>query len=170
MNRRSEDTPMEEYNKQMGCILFGDLVGYSKLNENELKVFFEQKDKLDKELSKLNVIIQNTWGDAILAIFTNTRDAIKYSFVLRDFFANTDWSEFLFNRPFYIRIGLHAAIFYVKMNHITKGLDVIGSQINRAARLEPVVAPGQIWVTETFKQLDTDVHNPTNYMFLLFTE
>jgi hypothetical protein len=156
---------MDNYNKIMGCVLIADVVGFSELNDNELSQFFNTKDVLDEELCKQKSILQNTWGDAVIAVFQNTTDAIDYAINLRNFFVNTDWDKLDIKSATSIRVGIHAAMFYLKKNKITGKDDVVGTQINKTARLEPVVTPNQIWVTSTFKEMDSAVHPSTSYQY-----
>ena len=52
-----------------------------------------------------------------------------------------------------IRIGLHAGPVYVNFDPVVRQLTFTGAHVNRAARIEPVAAAGQIFASEEFAAL-----------------
>ena len=69
--------------------------------------------------------------------------------------ATTDWTEYGLPREMSIRIGLHAGPVFAGIDPITGTLNYYGSHVNRAARIEPVTVPGNIYVSEQFAALLT---------------
>jgi hypothetical protein len=54
--------------------------------------------------------------------------------------------------PLQIRISVHAGEVFLGMNPVTNRKELIGTEVNRAARIEPVVRPNHVYVTKDFVQ------------------
>lgn len=95
----------------------------------------------------------NSWGDGIVAVFDHAEDAAECGLKLRDLMATQNWSRLGLPNSLAIRVGLHAAPIYTGYDPIRKADGLVGSQINLAARIEPVVTPGHVFATSTFVAL-----------------
>ena len=58
--------------------------------------------------------------------------------------------------PLTVRIALHHGAIYKGHDPIRQHDGVIGTEVTLGARLEPVVDPGEIWCTQTFRLLITE--------------
>lgn len=136
-----------------GYIIFSDLKGYSKLSETETRKYFE---KVNYDLSqRMNKYLQcaeafNTWGDAVVAVFTDGRDAVDMVLEYRDFFNTYDFEALEMTRLM-PRIGGHFGEFFSFKDELLGRTNMYGSNINTAARIEPVTRTGEIFVTREFK-------------------
>ena len=137
-----------------GFIIFSDLKGFSKLTEPEIRLFYgslipplAKTVKPYKERAKA----LNTWGDAIVAIFENAQVAVDFALNYRDFFREFNF-EALGMRQLLPRIACHFGEFEVFDDEVLGNTNILGTNINAAARLEPVTRSGQIYVTKPFKE------------------
>jgi class 3 adenylate cyclase/tetratricopeptide (TPR) repeat protein len=162
---RSERPSMHQEVKSM---LFADIVGYSKLTEKVMgefvNVFMNQVSVLMATSPHAPRSV-NTWGDAIYAVFDFSQDAGQFALELTKMIRDreNEWMEKgLVNleydaetgktveRPLNIRVGLHTGPVLAHYNPILRQLGFTGSHVNRAARIEPVAKPGEVYASEEF--------------------
>jgi class 3 adenylate cyclase len=143
--------------RTIAAILFSDISGYSKMTEPQLQQFMSH---IIPDLAKLidnyreKFFEINTWGDAIIVASQDPYQLARFALELRDFFRNRNWVANHLPAELRSRIALHAGVVFLGEDPIRK-LDkgIIGTEVNLAARLEPVIIPGDIWCTEEFKKL-----------------
>jgi class 3 adenylate cyclase len=138
---------------QQVFVVLLDIRGYSKLSPRAQLAFFEQvlpriAEPLTSAVSS-SVLDANTWGDAVVAVFTSAIAAVTFCTNVRRIFRSETWDLEEFNdlRP---RIALHNTLLHSgtdPIRSIQKG-HYYGSGIVKPARLEPVVESGYVWVTE----------------------
>ena len=140
-------------NLHQASILFSDLSGFSRLSEKEMGLFFEiVLDRLTHIITKEKPLVSNTWGDALYLVFDNTDAAARCALAIRDTVKNTDWKSCHITKDLKIRIALHAATITMVTDPVTHRDNAVGVQVNKVARLEPVVPPNEVFVTEEFKK------------------
>lgn len=150
--------------RKIMAILFSDIAGYSRLTEAQLRVFVQKPladlagliDGVRDQLIELN-----TWGDAIVAVSPDPYVLSHLALDLRDFFRNRNWVDDNLPESLSCRIALHAGAVYTGSDPIRKKEGLVGTQVNLAARIEPVTAPGEVWVTEQFVKLIDPEGDPT---------
>lgn len=132
-------------------ILVSDVENYSRLDDFQLQQFFENVyPDMAEIFESHNVREMNSWGDGFIGFFNSPEDAARCSFNLRHFFVNERWDD-IGLPPLNIRIALHTANVFFGWDPLQENEGAIGSNINLAARIEPKVIPGHIFVTELFK-------------------
>ena len=142
-------------------MMFSDLKGYSKLQDEHVPSFLDFLEKLNEAMEKIDSDLDsvNTWGDAIFAVAdTATKIAdfgLRYCDIIESL--GKKYPEFPF--PIRARISLHSGPVFVAQDPFIKKLNFYGGHINRAARLEPVTAVGQVYATQQFVSL---LHGETN--------
>ena len=52
-----------------------------------------------------------------------------------------------------LRISLHAGPFYPLQDPFLAGLNYTGAHVNKAARIEPITPPGQVYASQAFAAL-----------------
>jgi class 3 adenylate cyclase len=140
----------------IAALLFADIAGYSKLTEPQLKKFMTDvlpdlaKEVVNDFRSDFREL--NTWGDAIVCASPDPYQLMKFALKLRDFFRDRHWFGDQFPE-LRIRIALHAGVVFFGEDPIRQKDGMIGAQVNLAARIEPQVEPGEVWVTEAFFHL-----------------
>ncbi|XYH97984.1 adenylate/guanylate cyclase domain-containing protein [Sorangium sp. So ce1128] len=128
-------------------ILFMDVSGWSKLNAYKIHQYVTvAMPKLAGQLKGHDFL--NTWGDAIVATFNNAVDAAKSALNIRDFFIKADEHEGV---PEHLkcRIALHQGDLLLCHNAFIDREDIFGEAVHKAARLEPITAPGHIFCTKS---------------------
>ena len=140
-------------------ILFADIAGFSALKEPpQHRAFFEYVLPLiGKALHEGSGRPEkvNTWGDGLFAYFRAHTHAVQCALALRDAFRFARWKDNGLPQ-LKIRIALHAGEAFVGLNPVTGKDDIIGTEVNRAARLEPVVKPNHVYATKKFKDACPD--------------
>jgi class 3 adenylate cyclase/tetratricopeptide (TPR) repeat protein len=162
--RRCERSIMHQEVKSM---LFADIVGYSKLTEQAIPefigTFLERVARL-VATSKHAPCSVNTWGDAVYAVFDFARDAGLFALELTQMVQEGEhdwlakglyWEErstegVVTQHPLNIRIGLHTGPVVMHYDPVVGRIGFTGAHANRAARIEPVTKPGQVFASEEF--------------------
>ena len=140
--------------RKMAAILFGDVKGYSALTELQIKTFAETAlYEMAEPLKDHSPFYLNTWGDAVVAAFDDPLAAVKCALDLRDLFNNTNWAEKNLPSSLKLRLSLHAGVLFIGEDPIKGGSGLAGTQVNLAARIEPITRAGQVWATSQFVAL-----------------
>ncbi len=153
---------------EVKSMLFADIVGYSKLTEKVtpdlVETFFERVSNLIA-VSRHAPCSVNTWGDSVYAVFDYAQDAGRFALQLTQMIRDheSDWlARGLFyeefdaesgrqvRRPLSIRVGLHTGPVFAHYDPIKRYLGFTGSHVNRAARIEPIAAVGEVYSSEEF--------------------
>ena len=149
-------------------MLFADAVNYSKLKERQLSLFVEHFLKPVAEIiSGFGNPVVNTWGDGLFVAIESIAEAGVLALRLRDFVAGERWGALGLPGDFDLRISLHAGPAYEIEDPIIMRRTFIGSNVTRAARLEPKTPPGEVYVTQPFAalaELETEREFDTQYV------
>jgi class 3 adenylate cyclase len=162
-NRCERDTLHQE----VKSMLFADIEGYSKLNEETIPTYIEIFLGRLGELvatSKHAPCGVNTWGDALYAVFDFACDAGMFSLELLQMIEESgpEWlakglywesrSETgeVVQHPLNVRIGLHTGPVAMHFDPVVRRIGYTGANVSRAARIEPVAKPGQAYASEEF--------------------
>lgn len=136
-------------------MMFSDLHGYSKLQDEHIPSFLDFLEKLNQAMEKIDADLDslNTWGDAIFAVADTATKIADFGLRYCDIIENLGkkYPEFPF--PIRARISLHSGPVFVAQDPFIKKVNFYGGHINRAARLEPVTAVGQVYATQQFVSL-----------------
>jgi class 3 adenylate cyclase len=137
--------------RQIMTMLFGDVVGFSKLREAEAPAFFVNFLGLvarQMEQSATPPASCNTWGDGLYIVFDDAAAAAGFALGLRDRIARTDWQSHDLPVGLSARIGMHSGPVFQAFDPIIQRINYFGSHVTRSARIEPVTAPGSVYVSE----------------------
>jgi class 3 adenylate cyclase len=138
------------------AMLFGDVKGYSKLSDVELLQFTRQfMTRIAAVLvdHSSGILSRRTAGDGLFLVFADLETAAQVALQLRDMVAGTRWEECELPANLGIRISLDAGPVYVYQDPVTRGDEVCGLYVNRAARIEPITPPNQVYASEAFAAL-----------------
>lgn len=145
-----------EFRSRIVAILFADAVGFSKLSEaqvpNFVQHFLGAIADLTKTFSKF-IIARNTWGDGLYFVFSDVQMAGNFALQLSDLVTKTEWEKKGLRPELNLRIALHAGPVYEFDDPITKSITFSGTHVSRAARIEPITPPGQVYASEAFAAL-----------------
>jgi class 3 adenylate cyclase len=132
-------------------MLFADMVGYSKLREHETPQFFVHfLGAIESAMAaaRARPAFGNTWGDGLYLVFEGADEGADFALQLRDAIARIDWRGAGLPADMNIRIGMHTGPVFRTRDPIIKQENFFGSHVTRAARIEPVAAPGSVYVSE----------------------
>ena len=126
-------------------ILFTDIVGYSKLTGNDQSLALELLNEHDKIIepiiARYKGKIAKRIGDAIVAIFDDTKDMIQTSIEVQQSLKNRN-NRNIKSRKLVLRIGLHYGEVSIQDDEIYgKGYDL-------ASEIEPICEYGGIAISE----------------------
>ncbi len=139
-----------ESSRETKAILVADMVGFSSVKlDAHIEVF--KKHVIEPIANRLmghdDVEQINTWGDAIFALFKNPVSCCRFALELRDVFQRDLAYEGL-PKQLGVRVAVHQGLVHLFEDPVRKMAGALGREIVVAARIEPVVAPGQVWTTE----------------------
>jgi class 3 adenylate cyclase len=146
----------QTFGARIVAILFADAVGFSKLAESEVPRFVQYFLGAIAHLSETfseSIIARNTWGDGLYFVFSDVDVAGDFALQLADLAAKTKWEEKGLRSELNLRIALHAGPVYEFDDPITGSRSYSGTHVSRAARLEPITPPGQVYASEAFAAL-----------------
>jgi class 3 adenylate cyclase len=137
-------------------LLFADVKGYSKLSEDQLVKFSIHYMKAIGRLTNRHasgLLSTKTQGDGLFFVFKDLTTAVTLATDLRNTISRIDWNRYGLPSGLTARISLDAGPCYSYHDPVADRMDFCGTYVNRAARLEPITPPGQIYASETFVAL-----------------
>src|SRR5262249_24035611 len=145
--------PTSTFEPQIVTLLFADAKGFSTVSEPQIPPFVDNflatvADRL--AAGGHEPILKNTWGDGLYFVFENARDAGLFALDLADAIRSTDWSAWGLPREMSLRTGLHAGPAYACTDPVTGRLNYLGAHVSRAARIEPITPPGEVYASREF--------------------
>ena len=150
----------EPVEQQTLSLLFADTHGFSKLSPFQLKRYVEEILPITaKVLDDHKPIACNTWGDGLFVAFSDPSEAANCALELRDKFLDGQWENKGLPNDLSVRIALHIGSVGVGYDPVRKEKALFGREVNRTARIEPIVAPTQIYATQAFRGMLIDEHH-----------
>jgi TolB-like protein/class 3 adenylate cyclase/tetratricopeptide (TPR) repeat protein len=137
----------ERTQRRLAAILAADVVGYSRLMEQDEADTFDRlrahrKELFEPEIAKHGGHIFKMMGDGLLAEFGSVVDAVECAAALQGEMAKRN-DGLPDNRRIDVRIGVHVG------DVIVEGGDLYGDGVNIAARLQAMAEPGETYVSQT---------------------
>ncbi len=149
----ASEAPPAAFTHEVRAMLFADAVGYSALSEDQTLIFVTQflgaVADLNAQTAQRPEHIETT-GDGLYMVFGCVKDAGNYALELNKLVTGTDWTERGLPRGLNIRIALHCGPVYVGRNPVTGLALYTGPHTSRAARIEPITPPGQVYASSAF--------------------
>jgi class 3 adenylate cyclase len=142
-----------EHERTLAAILFTDFAGFSTLAETALPAFWDGVMRQVAEVLDAHdgeVVCRNSWGDALYAVTGSAAGAAAIALELQDALAVFDYATLGLDGAGGMRIGAHYGPVWRTMDHITGRTTFYGTEVSKAARIEPVTPPGAVFVTEPF--------------------
>jgi class 3 adenylate cyclase len=153
---RETEEPAPEFGTRMMALLFADAVHFSKLTEEQIPRFVRH---FLGAISRMPAMrehapeMKNTWGDGLYFVFNSVSDAGIFALELADLMTASDWTGKGLPKGLNLRIALHAGPVYSSLDPITNRPNFTGTHVSRAARIEPVTPPGQVYASQEFAAL-----------------
>ena len=155
--------------RSVKVMLFADVAGFTKVAEDLTPVFVEKFlggiSAMIKKLSKAPAFV-NTWGDSFFAVFDDLDDALNLSMQLRDYFTGDTWDELGLDDGLEVRISMHAGPVYEEFDPVLARRNFFGHHVNQAARIEPIVLPGSVFVSELMAALLSFGHDDFDFEYV----
>lgn len=151
------DVPADLGQQRIATMLFADVVGYSRLTDRELPLFWRFMGAVDAQMVSRGraPVMTDSWGDAVLAVHDEALDAADYATALNEAFAALDSRHFGLRERLRLRTGLHAGPVFEGDHPLTGQSIIYGGNVNRAARIEPITIPEHIYASEQFVAMIT---------------
>jgi len=152
-NVRAGAPPRSSTARSLKSLLFADITGFSRLPEQYTPQFVEVflgtcKRILDS--LEHRVVDAHTLGDGLFLVFDLPSHAAEFAVRLQQALRRVDWPAMGLARETSARIGIHTGPVLRTFDPIMAKPAFYGTHVNRTARLEPIVRPGHIFVTESF--------------------
>ena len=138
---------------EIKALLFADAVGYSKLNEDQIPRYVDGFLGAVAELNRRTRHVfehVETAGDGLYMVFADAADAAHYAIELSTLVNATDWTSHGLPATFNLRIALHCGPVYCGWDPVTSARLFTGPHTSRAARIEPITPPGQVYASSAF--------------------
>ncbi len=139
--------------RSLMSLLFADVSGFSKMPEQYAPGFAELflgSCKSTIDALEHRPVHANTHGDGLFLVFERPSHAAEFAVRLQRAIAKFDWPALGLPAETGVRIALHTGPLFRIFDPVTGRITFYGTHVNRAARLEPVVQPHYIFVTEEF--------------------
>lgn len=139
--------------RSLQSLLFADVAGFSKIPEQytpEFAQLFLGTCKRLLDMPECRAIDVNTRGDGLFAVFARPRQAAEFAVRLQSAMREVDWTALGMSPQTSLRIALHVGPVFRTFDPVMGKTTFYGTHVNRTAHLEPIVQPGQIFVTEAF--------------------
>jgi hypothetical protein len=134
-------------------LMFMDFPGFAALEERVLPIFYEEvMVRAAEVLERYEGVIQetNSWGDAIFVVFEDATSAAAAALDMCEQFTQVDCEALGVPQGTAMRVALHYGPTYVGHDPVRRGIAHYGTEVSRAARIEPVTPSGSVYVTESF--------------------
>lgn len=140
------------------CMIFADAVHFSKLTEEQVPLFVEHFLGATAQLLSRHgreAPVRNTWGDGLYVVFDNVKSAGLFALELARMANDTDWSALGLPATLNARIAVHAGPVFRCKDPVINRISYSGSHVSRAARIEPITPPGEVYASQAFAALAT---------------
>jgi class 3 adenylate cyclase len=154
-------TALPSFPLHIRAMVFADVKGYSTLTDRQLSLFSLHYLGCISEVVQAHasgLLSTRTAGDGLFCVFADIDRALAFSLDLRDKLKLGHWELWGLPAQMGIRISLDAGPVYCYDDSIVKRVEFSGSYVNRAARIEPITPPGQVYASETLAALAAAQH------------
>jgi class 3 adenylate cyclase/tetratricopeptide (TPR) repeat protein len=135
------------------AMLFGDVSGFSQLTDEQLPGFTAKiLGAMGRVIGRFreHTDMVNTWGDGLFIVFADAGIAANCALALQDAISAVDLEAARLPHHLSLRLGGHLGPVYELPDPILSRPNFYGAHVSRAARIEPIVPSGCVYVTETF--------------------
>ena len=148
-----ESPRAKDMRHEMRAMLFADAVGYSKLTEDQIPGYIEGFLGAVAALARRTrhpFEHVETAGDGLYMVFTGVEDAGRFALELNATANAFDRAAWNLPPTFNLRIALHCGPVHCARDPIGERPLYTGPHTSRAARIEPVTPPGQVYASGAF--------------------
>jgi hypothetical protein len=142
---------------EIKAMLFAEVINHKKIGERQMPLFIREfKAALGKVIASLPgaaPVVAESWGKSLYFVFDGLPDAANFALEVRDVILRTSWAEKGLPADLGVRMVLHAGPVFAFLDPVLKRETCVGAHVNRAARIEPITAPGQVYASQEFAAL-----------------
>ena len=147
--QRQEPAP----DRQLMAMLFADVSGFGCLSEAQVPSFIQHilqplAASCDDQHQALKHV--NTWGDGLFLVFDSVEAAAQIALALQDTFQQIDLAAAGLPETLALRVSGHYAPVHKLEDPFLRRKGVFGREVTTAARIEPIIPVGSIYVSEPF--------------------
>jgi class 3 adenylate cyclase/tetratricopeptide (TPR) repeat protein len=138
---------------EIRAMLFADAVGYSKLSEDQIPGYITGFLGAVAQFSQTTphrFEHVETSGDGLYMVFRKPEDAAHYALALSELVNRFDRARWGLPANFNLRVALHCGPVHCATDPITGSPLYTGPHTSRAARIEPITPPGQVYASSAF--------------------
>ena len=149
----SAEQPDLRPRRTLKTLLFADIAGFGRLQDALAPLFHARFLRLvEGQMSACPTppLEANTWGDALYVVFEAPEHGAEFALGLLERMREVDWTAAGLSETSRIRIALHAGPVFCGTDPIMKRDNYFGSNVTKAARIEPITPPGLIYASEAF--------------------
>ncbi len=139
--------------RTLKTLLFADIAGFGRLHDAFAPLFHARFLRLvEDQMSTCPTppLEANTWGDALYVVFEAPEDGAEFALGVLERMREVDWTAAGLSESSRIRIALHAGPVFCGADPIVRRDNYFGSNVTKAARIEPITPPGLIYASEAF--------------------
>ena len=143
--------------QSVAAMMFADIVGFSRLSDLQVARLWSFMEGVRERMHGRHPPCRliDSWGDGLLVVMDTALSLADYAMALNEAFAGGDAKASGLPLGPQLRIGLHAGPVLETDHPLTGQRMIYGSNVNRAARIEPISVPGKIYASEQFVALLT---------------
>src|SRR5258706_1375889 len=151
-----DEVKVSQGQQAVKTLLFADVVGYSKIPEEQIEYFAPEFLGMISQLISQppRPVLTNTWGAAVYLVFDDPVAAGTVALRLLRAVQSGTWRTYL-TAKMDLRIGLHTGPGTLCVDPVIRQITFTGSHVSHAARIEPMVREGEVWATEAFMSYAT---------------
>ena len=142
--------------RALRSLLFADFPRFSTIPEHYLPAFWSHVMSTAAEaLGRFgdHLEFRNTWGDAIYAVFREVSAAAAAALEIQHALSALDPACIGFASQLQMRVSLHHGPIFIGQDPLTGRRSYYGTEVSRAARVEPMTPPGSVYVSEPFASI-----------------
>jgi class 3 adenylate cyclase len=141
---------------EIKAMVFAEVINHNKIGERQMPPFVREfKGAIARLIAegKFRPAVAESWGKSQFFVYDSLQEAALFALALRDVIVRTPWVEHRLPEDLGVRLVLHAGPVYAFVDPVTQRPTCIGLHLGRAARIEPITPPGQVYATQEFAAL-----------------
>lgn len=141
---------------EIKALAYAEIINHQKIGERQMPAFVREfKGAIARLIveTKLKPAVAESWGKSQSFVYDSLQDAALFALALRDMIVRTKWAEHGLPADLGIRLVLHAGPIYAFVDPVMERATCAGLHLARAARIEPITPPGQVYATQEFAAL-----------------
>jgi class 3 adenylate cyclase/tetratricopeptide (TPR) repeat protein len=142
--------------QEIKAMLLAETVNFHKIGEAQMPAFVEQfKGAIARRMAEMNCVpeVAESWSGVHSFIYRSVDDAARFALAFRDLVVGTAWAQHGLPADLGVRIVLHAGPVFAFVDPTLQRLVCVGAHVSRAARIQPMTPPGQVYATQEFAAL-----------------